>query len=365
MPGLRLVNLYKRFGKTVAVREVSLEIEDGEIMTLLGPSGCGKTTTLRCIAGFVTPDEGEIYLGEKQITSVPAERRGIGFVFQNYALWPHMTVHDNLAFGLRLRQVSGPEVKRRIEEALAMVRLSGLEGRYPRQLSGGQQQRVALARALIIQPSVLLLDEPLSNLDAQLREEMRFEVRELQKKLGITAIYVTHDQAEALVLSDRIAIMHDGQIAQIGSPKDIYNSPGNRFVAGFIGLSSFIDGWIAGFDEPTGYAVVKTEDGLQVRARAEGFSPEQKVTLAIRPEYIQLASPGAPTDANLLEGSVAQSAYLGDVIDYRIKVGKWTLRVHTGTDTALQPGQKVWLALSPEQITLIPETTPADRPRPE
>jgi iron(III) transport system ATP-binding protein len=356
MPGLRLLNLSKRFGKTVAVQDLNLEIRDGEIMTLLGPSGCGKTTTLRCIAGLLKPDEGEIYLGEKQVTDMPPERRGVGLVFQNYALWPHMTVYENLAFGLQLRKVSKEKARKRIGEALAMVRLSEFEERYPRQLSGGQQQRVALARALVIEPSLLLLDEPLSNLDAQLREEMRFEIRELQKKLGITSVYVTHDQAEALVLSDRIAILHEGRLIQVGSPVDIYNRPGNRFVAGFIGLTSFMEGTIARLDDARDHVIVKTQDNLEIRARASGLKPDQKVTLAIRPEHIEIyegeAAPRSP-EINLLEGKVMRGAYLGDIIDYRIQIGDWVLRAHTDTDRMLNPDEKVWIAFSPDRVTLI------------
>jgi len=356
MPGLRLVNLSKQFGKTVAVESLSLEIRDGEIMTLLGPSGCGKTTTLRCIAGLLTPDKGEIYLGDDRITDLPPERRGVGLVFQNYALWPHMTLYDNLAFGLQLRKVAKAEIQRRISEALAMVRLSGFEERYPRQLSGGQQQRVALARALVIEPKLLLLDEPLSNLDAQLREEMRFEIRELQKNLGITSVYVTHDQAEALVLSDRVAILHEGQLVQVGSPSEIYNRPGNRFVAGFIGLTSFIEGTIVQRDAAQGHVVVRTRDGLDLHARSDVLPAGQEVTVAIRPEHIQLYAeePAArPAGANVLTGRVLRGAYLGDVVDYRIRVGDWILRAHAGTEAILQPDQQVFLAVSPDQITLI------------
>jgi len=357
MPGLHLVNLLKRFGPTIAVDGINLDIEDGEIMTLLGPSGCGKTTTLRCIAGFLIPDEGDIYLGDQQITSLSPEKRGIGFVFQNYALWPHMTVFDNLAFGLRLRRVRKAEIKKRVGEALELVRLGGFAERYPRQLSGGQQQRIALARALVIQPRVLLLDEPLSNLDAQLREEMRFEIRELQKSLNITAVYVTHDQAEALVLSDRIAVMNEGVITQIGTPQQIYNQPNNRFVAGFIGLSSFVEGVVTQLDSTASHATVTTSDNLDIRVPGDSLSLNQKLTLAVRPEHITLkhdASVPVPQEANLLEGEVVRAAYLGDVIDYRIQVGTWLLRVHTGTDTYLQRDEKVQLIIPVERITLIP-----------
>jgi iron(III) transport system ATP-binding protein len=356
MPGLSLVNLSKRFGKTVAVDDLNLEIQNGEIMTLLGPSGCGKTTTLRCIAGLLRPDEGDIFLGDRQVTDMPPERRGVGLVFQNYALWPHMTVYENLSFGLKLRKISRQESAKKIRDALAMVRLSGFESRYPRQLSGGQQQRVALARALVIEPSLLLLDEPLSNLDAQLREEMRFEIRELQKNLGITSVYVTHDQSEALVLSDRIAILHEGELVQVGSPQDIYNHPGNRFVAGFIGLTSFMEGMVTQFDEAGELALVRTRDHLEIRLPATGLKSDQEVTLAIRPEHIEVwegEPPPHDPGMNLLEGEVVRGAYLGDMIDQRIKVGDWTLRAHTGTDRALSSGEKVWLAFPPERVTWI------------
>ncbi len=358
MPGLRLRNLSKRFGETVAVDDLGLEIRDGEIMTLLGPSGCGKTTTLRCIAGFVNPDAGDVYLGDERITDLPPERRDIGFVFQNYALWPHMTVYQNLAFGLELRRLSKDEVGRRIQETLALVRLIGYEDRRPRQLSGGQQQRVALARALVLQPNVLLLDEPLSNLDAQLREEMRFEIRELQRQLGITSIYVTHDQAEALVLSDRIAVLHRGKMVQVGTPDEIYNRPSNRFVAGFIGLTSFIEGSISGFDETMGHAIVTTKDDLTIKVDAQDLSPGQSVTLSIRPEHLRLSRDGHETPAenyNVLEGKVHRAAYLGDVVDYRIQVGDWELRAHSSTDKALSHGEHVFIIFSPERVTVIPK----------
>ncbi len=354
MADLRLVKLGKHFGKTVAVENLDLEIHDGEIMTLLGPSGCGKTTTLRCIAGLVKPDEGEIYLGDRRITDLSPEARGIGLVFQNYALWPHMTVYQNLGFGLQLKKVPKDQAKKRIDAALAMVRLTGFEERFPRQLSGGQQQRVALARALVIEPSLLLLDEPLSNLDAQLREEMRFEIRELQKKLGVTSVYVTHDQAEALVLSDRIAILHEGALVQVGTPAEIYNRPGNKFVAGFIGLTSFLEGQVARFEQ--GYAVLRTPDALEIYAPSTGLENGQHVTLAIRPEHIEVYNEGEPLPNmthNLFSGEVVRGAYLGDIIDYRIQVGQWLLRAHTPTDRILTPGQQVVLAFGPERVTWI------------
>ncbi len=359
MPGLQLVNLLKQFGKTTAVDHINLEIQDGEILTMLGPSGCGKTTTLRCIAGFTIPNDGDIFLGDRNVTTLPAEKRDIGFVFQNYALWPHMTVFDNLAFGLRLKHIPSSEIKTKIDRVLDMVQLGGFTKRYPRQLSGGQQQRIALGRALVIEPSVLLFDEPLSNLDAQLREEMRFEIRELQKKLGITAVYVTHDQAEALALSDRIAVMNKGVITQIGTPEQIYSQPSNRFVAGFIGLSSFVEGTVAQVNSTTGYAVVSVGEATIIRVPEQNLKENQKVTMAIRPEYITVQTAPAkpvPENANVLAGKVIRAAYLGDVIDYRIGLGQWQLRVHTESDKMMYPGDTVQLVIPPERITLIPET---------
>ena len=357
MPGLSLRNLTKRFGKTIGVQDLTLEIHDGELMTLLGPSGCGKTTTLRCVAGLLKPDAGEIYLGEQRMTDLLPEKRGIGLVFQNYALWPHMTVYGNLAFGLQLRGIARAEAQKRIDKALAMVRLAGFQDRYPRQLSGGQQQRVALARALVIEPRLLLLDEPLSNLDAQLREEMRFEIRELQKRLGVTTVYVTHDQAEALALSDRIAILHQGKLVQVGAPAEIYTHPGNRFVAGFIGLTSFLQGVIASpAAEADRMARVQLGEGLSVQVRAAQAQVGQKVTLAVRPEHIRLypqKTAEAAAETNLLEATVVQSAYLGNALDYRLRVRDWVLRAQTSTHQRLESGQTVWIAFSPDDVTLI------------
>ena len=239
MPALRLERIVKRYGKVKAVDDLSLEVQEGELLTLLGPSGCGKTTVLRCVSGFVRPDDGQIYLGDRKITEIPTEKRGIGLVFQNYALWPHMTVFDNLAFGLQIKRLTKDDIKQKVEGSLALVQLGGLEDRFPRQLSGGQQQRVALARALVLEPDILLLDEPLSNLDALLREQMRFEIAQIHKHAGITTIYVTHDQTEAMVISDRIAVMEKGRIMQLGNPLEIYSKPANKFVAGFMGTTNF------------------------------------------------------------------------------------------------------------------------------
>ena len=248
MQNVRVENLVKRFGEVVAVGGISFEVPKGKLLTLLGPSGCGKTTTLNIIAGFETPDDGDVHVGERLISSatenvlVPAHKRNLGMVFQSYGLWPHLRVRDNVAFGLQMRKTPRNEIAGAVERALGLVRLDGLGERYPSQLSGGQQQRVAFARALVYEPDVLLLDEPLSNLDAALREEMRLELKDLQTQSGITTIFVTHDQVEAMVMSDIIIVMNEGRIEQMGSPSDIYQHPANQFVAGFVGISNFIEG---------------------------------------------------------------------------------------------------------------------------
>ena len=241
MVEVKLQNIVKRFGDTVALKGISLDIKHGELFTLLGPSGCGKSTTLRIIAGLDYPDEGKLYFGDQDVTYLPSHQKGAVLVFQNYALWPHMTVFDNVAYGLKLRKVPKEEIKRKVEWALELVKLKGFEDRYPTQLSGGQQQRVAIARALVVEPKVLLLDEPLSNLDAKLRLEMRSEIKRIQRELGITVIYVTHDQEEAMAISDRIAVMNFGKVEQVGKPLELYYRPKTEFVARFLGLSNILE----------------------------------------------------------------------------------------------------------------------------
>jgi iron(III) transport system ATP-binding protein len=303
----------KRFATTTAVDGATLDIADGELFTLLGPSGCGKTTLLRLIAGFYRPDGGEIWFGERRVDRLAPYERNIGMVFQNYALWPHMTVRANVSYGLRLRKLPAVEIAERLERGLRQVNLVGLEHRYPGQLSGGQQQRVALARALVLNPDILLLDEPLSNLDAKIRVQVRGEIRLLQQALRITTVYVTHDQEEALSLSDRIAVMRDGRIQQVADPKALYERPANRFVADFVGTNNFIPGVCT--ERGDGRLVVETPLGL-VRGRpGDGVTPGSRCVLAVRPENVTLGAGGD----NVFDGRVAFASYLGNAIRYDVE----------------------------------------------
>jgi spermidine/putrescine ABC transporter ATP-binding subunit len=317
---LELINLRKSFGKTMAVDEVSLVVEPGQFVTLLGPSGSGKTTTLMMIAGFEEPDAGAIRLGGRDITYVPTHERAIGVVFQNYALFPHMTVFENIAFSLRMRGVPSREMSARIDEALALVKLSGYAPRYPRQLSGGQQQRVALARALVFKPSLLLLDEPLGALDRLLREHMQLELRRLHEQLDMTMVYVTHDQEEALVLSDKIAIMNEGRIAQLDRPDAVYERPANRFVAGFVGHSNFLRGRIAVVDGAGGGLASVGE--LKIRVTGVGaFAENEDVEVAIRPEKIVLGTEGMRSSEQY-QATVEDSIYLGEAMKYTVRLAR-------------------------------------------
>jgi ABC-type Fe3+/spermidine/putrescine transport system ATPase subunit len=310
---IRLRSVVKRFAGTVAVDHATVDVGDGELFTLLGPSGCGKTTLLRLIAGFYRPpDAGEIHFGDRRVEALPPYERNIGMVFQNYALWPHMTVRGNVTYGLRLRKLTTDEIGRRLADGLAKVNLTGLEERYPGQLSGGQQQRVALARALVLNPDVLLLDEPLSNLDAKIRVHVRGEIRKLQKELGITTIYVTHDQEEALSLSDRVAVMRDGRILQVDSPRTLYERPVNRFVADFVGTNNFIPGVCR--ERSAEGAVVETPLGMLRGRPAESVSAGGRCVLAVRPENLTLGADGE----NVMEGRVSLSSYLGNSLRYDV-----------------------------------------------
>ena len=334
----------KRYGTLVANDHLSLTIRRGELMTLLGPSGCGKTTALRCLTGTNHPDDGRIFLDGKDVTDVPTHQRELGMVFQNFALFPHMTVADNVGFPLMIRNLPKEERAKRAIEALRLVRLEGYVSHYPRQLSGGQQQRVGLARALVYHPKVLLLDEPLSNLDAKLREEMRFEIKEVVTRLGITAMYVTHDQGEALALSDRVAIMNRGRLEQLGTPEEIYESPRSRFVAEFIGLSNFLEGQVQAVRGPE---MVVTANGLQVSTPAlAGVGQGQKVLLFLRPNEIEILPPQTPPETNLFEARVEKATYLGDTMDYRLRLGQDAeLRVQSDARHRYQNGGAVRLRL--------------------
>ena len=312
MASLELQALCKSYGETRVVSDVSLRVAQGEFLVLLGPSGCGKTTTLRMIAGFVEPSSGHVLIGDKDITALPPWRRNCGMVFQNYALFPHLSVAENVAFGLEMRKVERSEQRKRVEQALAMVRLGHLASRYPREMSGGQQQRVALARALAIEPDILLLDEPLSNLDAKLREEVRVEIRELQRKLGLTAILVTHDQEEALTVGDRLVVMNGGHVCQIGDKRALYERPADRFVASFIGRSSFVDGHVK--DQ----GVFETLDGLRLKITTP--AAQGPASLALRPERCRLGTAAHDCD-NVVSGQVEFVSYLGSALDVHVRIG--------------------------------------------
>jgi putative spermidine/putrescine transport system ATP-binding protein len=311
MARLDIDTLTKRYGDFHAVRDVSLQVADGEFLVLLGPSGCGKTTTLRMVAGFIEPTGGSVRLGGRDVTTLPPWKRNAGMVFQSYALFPHLTVAQNVAFGLEMRKLGKTEIGKRVEEALALVRLSGFGGRLPRQLSGGQQQRVALARALAIRPDVLLLDEPLSNLDAKLRQEVRVEIRELQQKLGLTTVMVTHDQEEALTMADRLVVMSEGAVRQIGTQRDLYERPADRFVADFVGRSTFFEGMV---EAPGRF---RTDGGL---ALACSGGAQGRGSLALRPERVGIAqTPWIGLD-NSLPGTVEFVSYLGALIDIHVRL---------------------------------------------
>ncbi|MCX7591459.1 MAG: ABC transporter ATP-binding protein [Kiritimatiellae bacterium] len=327
---IRCENLCKSFGATRALDGITLTVEPGELFFLLGPSGCGKTTLLRCVAGFCPPDKGRVFIGERDVTDLPPHRRDTGMVFQSYALWPHMTVRENVAFGLQMRKVPRHEAERRVTEALSMVRIADRADARPAQLSGGQQQRVALARALVIHPSCLLLDEPLSNLDAKLRLEMRTEIRRICKEADLTAIYVTHDQKEALSIADRIAIINEGRVIQIGEPQEVYLRPCNVFAAGFIGETNFVRGAIV--EMAPSFVRVQTPIGLLTSTvRPAGtLKVGQQVTISIRPEALRIVDQMAPpATPNRLDGSVHHTVYLGEVAQHQLT---FPVRENTGRE---------------------------------
>ncbi|WP_144478178.1 ABC transporter ATP-binding protein [Cytobacillus oceanisediminis] len=357
MASIKIENVQKAFGKVVAVDHLNLEINDGEFFTFLGPSGCGKTTTLRMIAGFYYPTKGVVRFGDKDMTRVPPEKRNTGMVFQNYALFPHMTVFENVAFGLKVRKMASSEVKTRVHEVLRKVRLEQYADRQVSQLSGGQQQRVALARALVIEPEILLLDEPLSNLDAKLRDEMRAEILRLQKEYKITTIYVTHDQAEALSMSDRIAVFNFGVCHQVGTPSEIYNEPANDFVASFIGEINLLPVKVEQVDDAL-VTVSAGENQFVVHNTPFNFSREnedRELSLSVRPESVKILDEKVDRH-NVFKGIVEKVQFFGTIINLAVKVNDLLLEVNVLNHVSanLKPGADVWVELPADQIRLIP-----------
>jgi spermidine/putrescine transport system ATP-binding protein len=360
---VRLVDVTKRFGEFVAVDAINLEVRDGEFFSLLGPSGCGKTTTLRMIGGFEEPTSGLIELQGQDVTWLPPYKRQVNTVFQNYALFPHLTIAENIAFGLRRRGVRGPEVKSRVDEALELVQLKGYEGRKPGQISGGQAQRVALARALINRPAVLLLDEPLGALDLKLRKQMQVELKRIQQEVGITFIYVTHDQEEAMTMSDRIAVMNKGRYEQLGEPEVLYEKPATRFVAGFLGVSNLLS--VTADGNADGYAVLRLPDGAGVRAPLALLDGRgSAVALGVRPEKIRLRDRKDEIGSayNRLDGVVRDASYIGVSTQYIVelrderRITVYEQNVERATRSELwAPGEEVALVWSPEHSFVVPD----------
>jgi spermidine/putrescine ABC transporter ATP-binding subunit len=352
-PFLEVIGLRKQFSSQSAVGPVAFHVEEGEFLSLLGPSGCGKTTTLRCIAGFAEPTAGDIRIQGRSILPVPPHRRDIGLVFQNYALFPHLSAFENVAFGLRLRRLPDKEVVQRAKEALQVVGLSGYEARFPGELSGGQQQRVALARSLVLRPRLLLLDEPLSNLDTKMRVLMRGEIRRLQQQVGITTIYVTHDQTEALALSDRVAVMSQGVICQIATPREIYNRPATSFVADFIGESNLLPGHVHGDQSSS----VVSLDGIDLRSSESPpawLGPRREAMVLLRPERIRLAE--STDTVNAFGAQVREATYLGEDVHLVVDLDsglRLIAIIESRPDRDPAPGERVRLVVAPSDVHLI------------
>jgi iron(III) transport system ATP-binding protein len=352
-----LRGLTKKFTDAAAVNELDLEIGDGEFVSLLGPSGCGKTTTLRLLAGFLQPDAGEIRVDGKMVSSpallVPPERRNMSMIFQSYAVWPHMTVAQNVAYGLKFKKLAKQEIDAKVTKLLGVVHLAELKDRYSAELSGGQQQRVALARALVVEPQILLMDEPLSNLDANLREEMRFEIRRLHEEFKITTVYVTHDQAEAMATSDRIAVLDRGRLVQVGQPAEIFDRPKTRFVAEFVGKANILTGRM----EDDGRLLLA--DGVKIRLNRAG-APSGEVSVCLRPHNIMLvADPSAARDLadqgyNLFSGTIRRSIYFGDAVDYNVELASRAfLRVIAPPSQRFDSGQSIHAAAHPDHCVVV------------
>jgi putative spermidine/putrescine transport system ATP-binding protein len=347
---LTIQGLRKTYGSVTAADITRLEARRGQLLTLLGPSGCGKTTTLRCIAGLIEADAGSIVVGGRDITALPTHRRNLGMVFQNYAIFPHMTVFDNVAYGLRSRGLSRAAIRDRVAEALHLVELSGFEGRYRHQMSGGQQQRVALARAVAYEPDVLLLDEPFSNLDAKLRKSMRLQVRQLQQRLQLTTVFVTHDQQEALSLSDVVAVINEGKLEQVGTPNEVYQRPASEFVADFIGSTNLIPGVVRGYDADARVAeILVSGDGILHVAHDRPLAAGRPVKILCKPEQLRLAADGP------LRGELSAVAYLGSVIQYQVELGGCSLEVVVPAEEGptADLGAAVGLDVRADQLRLI------------
>ncbi|MEO0063802.1 MAG: hypothetical protein RLZZ377_226 [Chloroflexota bacterium] len=360
---VRLVNVTKMFGDQTAVDGITLDVSDGEFFTLLGPSGCGKTTTLRMIGGFEQPTSGLIELKGEDVTYLPAHKRDVNTVFQSYALFPHLTIFENVAFGLRRSGVKGAEVTRRVGEALELVQLVGFEKRYPAQLSGGQAQRVALARALVNRPAVLLLDEPLGALDLKLRKQMGIELKRIQREVGITFIYVTHDQEEAMTMSDRIAVMNKGRYEQLAGPETLYERPATRFVAGFVGASNLLEGTVGSEGD---HWTITLSSGAVVRAPKSLGDIGTSGAIGVRPEKLSLLEPGRESKGNALEGTVVDTSYLGVITQYVVE-GKGGLRLlvseqnvdRTTRNDTWRPGERVTLTWRPEHGFVVGDAASA------
>jgi len=360
MATVSIRGLTKKFSDAAAVDRLDLEIGDGEFVSLLGPSGCGKTTTLRLIAGFLQPEAGEIRVGGEVVSSpthlVPPERRHMSMIFQSYAVWPHMTVAQNVAYGLKFKKLGREEIDAKVARLLALVRMEELKDRYPAELSGGQQQRVALARALVVEPQILLMDEPLSNLDANLREEMRFEIRRLHEEFKITTIYVTHDQAEAMATSDRIAVLNRGRLVQVGAPQELFDRPRTRFVAEFVGKANILTGR---FD---GDGRLRLSDGLQIRVAPVAGSLPAQVSVCLRPHNVALAADEnqarqlSERGYNIFSGTIRRSIYFGDAVDYTVELpSAITLRVIAPPSQRFQAGERVHAAAHPDHCVVVGE----------
>ncbi|MCC5969452.1 MAG: ABC transporter ATP-binding protein [Pararhodobacter sp.] len=356
MSSVQLKNIVKRFGAFTAVEKTSLTIPDGAFTTLLGPSGCGKTTTLRMIAGLLDPTEGEIVIGGKRVNDVPIHKRNLGLVFQNYALFPHKSVAENVAFGLRYRNVSRADIARRVQDALDLVQLPDVGARYPKALSGGQQQRIALARAIVIEPDVLLLDEPLSALDANLREDMRVELKRIQARIGVTTVFVTHDQSEALAMSDEIVVMSDGRVEQVGAPEDVYNTPASEFVARFLGASNILGGQCVSHGADGAVLEVPVFGQVAVpAAKSPHLTGPGPAKLVIRAEKLLLRA-AAPIDGTLTAPAIVEAVdYQGQSVRYFVRAGDETFQAINMIDgRPFAQGAQVHLALRPQDCAALP-----------